>query len=77
MGKQRQLLKEIIDWFRLLTNRNDSSYSKCFLRDIIRERFEQSNNKKDLTRRILFDALLSDDDVLNLLRIIFDNKKRK
>jgi len=74
MGKQKKLLRELIDWF-VMFEEPRHKYSKFALKQIIRERFDKSINKKDLTHRILFDALLSDDDILKLLRIIFDKEK--
>jgi len=74
-GKQKKLLRELIDWFLLLTDIKNKRYTTYFINQIIRERFDKSINKKDLTHRILFDALLSDDDILKLLRIIFYKEK--
>jgi hypothetical protein len=76
MGKQLTLLRKIIDAYNQIDldpviyniiKKNNSIF--------IKQMFNRSLNKKDLTRRILFDALLSDDDIVKLLRIIFDKEK--
>jgi hypothetical protein len=76
MGKQKKILKSILTMFEHLETLNSNQSSgKIYSKVMIKSYFEKSLNKKDLIMRILFDALISDDDVLKLLRIIFDNKK--
>lgn len=75
MGKQKKILKLILEAFELDVDPKISYLKRENCRAYIQLQYERSLNKKDLTRRILFDALLSDDDILKLLRIIFDKEK--
>lgn len=74
MGKQKNIFKNILSSFEQLTALKNQS-ALLFHSSLIRFYYKKSLNKKDLTRRLLFDALLSDDDLLKLLRIIFDKEK--
>lgn len=74
MGKQKNILKNILSSFDQLTAQKSQSFL-LFYSNLIRVYYKKSLNKKDLTRRLLFDTLLSDDDILTLLRIIFDKEK--
>lgn len=74
MGKQKNIFKNILSSFDQLTALKNQS-ALLFHSSLIRVYYKKSLNKKDLTRRLLFDTLLSDDDILTLLRIIFDKEK--
>lgn len=75
MGKQKQIFKIILDRFSELQNTNNLM-KRDFLKTQIRVFYQKSLNKKDLTRRLLFDCILSDEDILKLLRIIFNQEKK-
>lgn len=76
MGKQKKLLTEIIESFERLNdpglnNRN----SKTFNSSLINVLFYRSKNKSDIVRRILNEVVLSNQEIIELLRLCF--KKRK
>lgn len=76
MGKQKKLLIEIIESFERLNdpglnNRN----AKTFNNSLINILFHRSKNKSDIVRRILNEVVLSNEEIIELLRICF--KKRK
>jgi hypothetical protein len=75
MGKQKNLFKQILAAFDNLDHLKNQQ-AQLVNTDLIKLYYKKSLNKKDLTRRILFDALLSDDDILKLLRIIFDKVQK-
>lgn len=64
MGKQKKILSDILDSFLLRYNPKQ-----------IRKAFKRSLNKYDIIRRILNDVVLSNDEIVQLLRIIFNKQK--
>jgi len=75
MGKQKKLLKGILDCFSNLNdpklqNRNAQIYNRA----LIVYYFKNSLNKSNLVRRILNEIVMSDDDKLVLLKICFLKK---
>lgn len=79
MDKQKKLLRVIIDAFNEIEFNQDSRINKIIVHrnnsTFIRSRFKLSKNKNDLVRRILNEVVLSNDEIINLLRIIFDKEK--
>lgn len=76
MGKQKKLLKTMIEIFEKINFRDLMSKHKNEIYiDAIRLTFQKSINKSDLIRKILNEVVLSNDEIVNLLRIIFDKEK--
>ena len=76
MGKQKKIIKTVLRAFELIQENCHASLrneTELFIRDV----YQHSLNKKDFTRRLLFDTLLSEDDILKILRIIFDNSNKQ
>lgn len=70
MGKQKQILKKIIsDYREYLITLNEMKQD--FLIKQIKIWFKKSLNKKDLFTRILNEVVLTNDEIIDLLRIIF------
>ena len=75
-SKQKKILKLILDAFSLDEDKIISTIKRINAEAYIQLQFKRSLNKKNLIRRILFDLVISDDDVLKLLRIIFKKEKK-
>ena len=75
-SKQKKILKLILDAFSLDEDKIISTIKRINAEAYIQLQFKRSLNKKKLIRRILFDLVISDDDVLKLLRIIFKKEKK-
>ena len=74
MGKQKQILKKIIsDYQEYLITINEMKQD--FLITQIKIWFKKSLNKKALVNRILNEVVLSNDEIVTLLRIIFNKRK--
>jgi nitric oxide reductase activation protein len=78
MGRQTKILRNIIDCFinlheKTLQNKN----AQIFNKSLIKIYYKKSLNKHDLVRRILNDVVLSNDEIIELLRIIFNEDKKK
>jgi benzoyl-CoA reductase/2-hydroxyglutaryl-CoA dehydratase subunit BcrC/BadD/HgdB len=73
MGKQKQILKKIIsDYQEYLITLNEMKQD--FLIKQIKIWFKKSLNKNDLIRKILNEVVLSNDEIVTLLRIIFNKR---
>lgn len=74
MGKQSKLLRQIIDDFTLMfdPDKVDNNYYQNLFTFRIKVNFSKSLNKSDLVRRILNDVVLSNDEIIKLLRIIYN-----
>jgi len=76
MGKQKKHLENIIESFGVLqTNDFYNKKLRVTHKLLIKLNYKQSLNKKDLVHRILFEVVLSDDEIIQLLRIIFGKEK--
>lgn len=70
MGKQKQLLKEIIELFYKIGLVRDYKKRNEY-RVKIYTLFNLSDNKRDLTRRILNGVVISQDDIVELLKYCY------
>lgn len=76
MGKQTKILKTILTHFENLNSETLKKWhSTTYNKNIIKMYFKKSLNKSDLVRRILNDVVLSNDEIIELLRIIFNKEK--
>ena len=74
MGKQKQVLRIILDRFQLIqstTNEMKIDFNKTKIKVF----YKKSLNKNDLVYRILNEVVLSNDEIIELLRIIFYKEK--
>lgn len=72
MGKQRKILIEIIKLFQFTTSQQIFLASQALdAHKKMRKLFFSSLNKSDLIRKILNEVVLSDEEILTLLRILF------
>lgn len=76
MGKQTKILYEIIEHFktRQATIINEQIKEES---EVIRAAFKKSNNKSDIVRRILKEVVLSNDEIVSLMRILYKKKESK
>ena len=76
MGKQTKILTEIIEHFqtRQATIINSQIKEES---EIIRDAFKRSKNKSDIVRRILKEVVLSNDEIVSLMRILYKKKEGK
>lgn len=75
MSKQTKILKSILECFENLHSETlQNKSAKFFNSDLIRIFFKKSLNKNDLIRRILNEVVLSNDEIIELLRIIYKKK---
>jgi len=73
MGKQTKILKNILQCFENLSAETlQNKSAKLFNESLIKIYFKKSLNKNDLVRRILNEVVLSNDEIIELLRIIYD-----
>lgn len=73
MSRQTQILKIILDGFEKIQTTNN--YMKQdFLKTQIKVWFKKSLNKNEIIRRILNECVLSNDEIVQLLRIIYKRK---
>jgi len=75
MSKQTKILKSILECFenlhaQTLQNKN----AKTFNESLIKLYFKKSLNKNEIIRRLLNDVVLSNDEIIQLLRIIYRKK---
>ena len=76
MGKQTKILKTILIHFENLRSETlQNCNAKTFNKSIIQIYFKKSLNKSDLVRRILNEVVLSNDEIIELLRIIYTKEK--
>jgi hypothetical protein len=71
MGKQKFILANIIEQFQIYSFNLDEIEQKLSKRNI-QTLFKKSLNKNDVIRKILNDAVLSNDEIVFLLRLIFN-----
>ena len=74
MSKQTQILKVILDCFQIIQSTNNEM--KIDFNEIkIRVFLKKSLNKNEIIRRLLNDVVLSNDEIIQLLRIIYKKKE--
>ena len=78
MGKQTKILRKIINAYQQIDlnpiiNKTIEKNNSIF----IREMFKRSLNKNEIIRRILNQVVLSNDEIVSLLRIIYKKKESK
>jgi len=72
MGKQKKILKNILQCFENLSAETlQNKSAKLFNESLIKIYFKKSLNKSDLVRRILNEVVLSNDEIIELLRVIY------
>lgn len=72
MGKQTKILKNILRCFENLSAETlQNKSAKLFNESLIKIYFKKSLNKSDLVRRILNEVVLSNDEIIELLRVIY------
>ena len=76
MGRQKKILKNIIECFESLhAEKLQNKNAKVFNESLIQLYYKKSLNKHDLVRRVLNEVVLSNDEIIELLRIIFKKEK--
>lgn len=78
MGKQTKILESIMDHFSALqlTPIHKKDFVK-FHADRIKGLFKTSLNKNEIIRRILNDVVLSNDEIVSLMRILYKKREGK
>lgn len=71
MGKQKKILTEIIKQFEFYLVTDVTGNDRLKTKKKIWELFHNSLNKSDLVRKILNEVVLSNDEILRLLKICF------
>ena len=71
MGKQKKILTEIIKQFQFYLVSDITGNDRLKTKIKIWELFHNSLNKSDIVRKILNEVVLSNDEILRLLKICF------
>jgi hypothetical protein len=74
MGIQKQILTNMLEKFQELQFETKPDI-RIYIKTIIQKEFKRSINKSNIIRRILFEAMLSDSETLEILKIIYYKKK--
>lgn len=75
MSKQTEILKNILTCFENLhVDILQNKQAKLLNSDLIKIYFKKSLNKNAIIRKILNDCVLSNDEIIELLRIIYKKK---
>ncbi len=78
MSKQTEILKNILSCFENLhVDVLQNKQAKLLNSDLIRIYFKKSLNKNAIIRKILNDCVLSNDEIIELLRIIYKKNEGK
>lgn len=77
MGRQKKILTDILNEFTDYKYNNQYKFKSKKLKLSMRLSFQKSLNKKDLTYRILNECVLSNDEIIELLRILYNKKESK